>query len=151
MSTKLTYTRKIKGNKLNMTEMELGTSISGTVRNVKVEERQGKNGTFQAASIELEVKGFDAPITLFTSGNVKAAVKKNAIRVGDTLVATRQEDFVTKNGFNSPSFDLVINGGQNKSASVAAKAPVAAKSSTTPTQEELMAEVERLRANAKGN
>lgn len=100
MSTNTTtYTKAIRKGVLRLTEMEVGTTVSGTVEGVE----EGKFG----AVLVLNVPAVGS-VKIFTAGNIKKFFaddqSKGLYNIGNLLSITRKEDFVLKNGMKVSQF-----------------------------------------------
>jgi len=111
-STKLTYTKAIKGGKLKATDMQVGESVTGTLKGFS----EGKYGS----NIVLEVQGRE--VTVFPAGNLKFIEKDVADgkrNIGSFLVITRTDNVTTKNGFTSSQFTISAQDSASKAAPAA--------------------------------
>lgn len=95
---KLTFTKAISGGVLKTSQMEVGSSVRGTLK----ELTQGKYGT----NLILVVTGRD--VTVYTSGNLRNLNNNKALVPGSEVTITRKEDYKTKTGRTSTSFNLSV-------------------------------------------
>lgn len=98
---KLTYTKELKGGKLKMTKMEIGSSFAGVVTNIE----SGQYGPV----VKMDINGKEA--TIYPAGTFKKDILNNNVQVGDDIVVTRQAD-IPVGKFVSSSFTVTQRGGQ---------------------------------------
>lgn len=97
MST--TYTKAIRKGALRLTEMEVGSTVSGTIEGVE----EGKFGAVLVLKVPTE-----GTVKVFTAGNIKKFFaddqSKGVYNIGNTLTITRKEDFILQNGMRVTQF-----------------------------------------------
>jgi hypothetical protein len=134
--SQLIYTKAIKNGKLKATEMQVGESVTGTLKDVVEKSGKTKDGReFTSYSIILEQNGKD--IELYSAGNLKYMkndVEAGKRQLGAFTVITRVDNITTKSGYPSSKFQ--ITQGTNQ-APVAAQAPAAATTTTVSVKEKL--------------
>jgi hypothetical protein len=107
----ITYTKAIKNGKLKATEMEVGASVTGTIKGFK----DGKFGQ----SILLDVNGRETEV--YPAGNLKYAVADGKLQTGLFTTITREENGTTKNGYSVSRFN--ISQGQQQATQSISTAP----------------------------
>lgn len=101
MNQKLTYTKAIRGGRLKATEMQLGESVTGTLKGFKENSYGGVNPI-------LDVNGQD--VEIFAAGNLKFLeqnVAEGKVALGEYTIITRNADKQAKNGFKVTNFAVI--------------------------------------------
>lgn len=95
----VTYTKAIRKGALRLTEMEVGTSVSGTIESIE----EGKHGPV----LVLNVPGAGST-KIYMAGNIKRFFAddqlKGVYNLGNTLLITRKEDATLANGMKVTQF-----------------------------------------------
>lgn len=135
-TTKVVYTKQIKNGALKASQMELGASIVGELSDFI----DGQYGMIPVISVN------GNPVKVFPSGNLKGLserVARGEFTIGDRISITRLNDYTTKNGRVSSSFNV------SKQVTPNTKAVAAASNTmTTTTTDEVKAKIAALKAAA---
>lgn len=98
-TTTITYTKAIRKGALRLTEMEVGSTVSGTIEGVE----EGKFGAVLVLNVPTAGR-----VKVFTAGNIKKFFaddqSKGVYNIGNTISITRKEDFTLQNGMRVTQF-----------------------------------------------
>ena len=128
----ITYTKAIRKGALRLTEMEVGSSVSGTIESIE----EGKYG----AVLVLNVPAVGST-KIFTAGNIKRFFaddqSKGVYNIGNTILITRKEDATLANGMKVTQF--LKNSKPANSVTTTSAAPVNNDSKKAELQAKLAA------------
>lgn len=136
--TEIVYTRAIRKGVLRLTEMEVGSSVSGTIEGLE----EGKYGT----TLILNVPAVGS-VKVYTAGNIKRFFaddqSKGVYNIGNNLLITRKEDATLANGMKVTQFM------KNSKAAGATRATSQSASNNATTTDSKKAELQAKLAAAR--